>query len=421
MENELSTNAIFNRIRRREWRTRRDLEELIFRTFRSSWDKRRVPEAAVEEILQVRKEILADPSLVHSHPLNDPSKHPLWLKIYILIEERTSLSSRIYAIGYFSIMLVGLIPIIWQSIPHLNEGGQVMQVLEIFFVVLAAFEAILRMIVYPVFLDYLEDIGNWLDFALIVSLLIDLGGIGITSSGDFGQLLYLLRPVFRLLVGFRRLPLPRLFQRSIYLARESLALALYVLVLLIYTFGALLFFSTTVNSKGKIPDILDGAYITLYTIPGVGFTFPKPVWAVTKVVILAAIAIGTTYMPIPLRSIGSFLERVWKHRYTLLVIKLSEQRFRDFGFGKDPLCLIHRSMDIDKDGKVSLSDFKSFCRLVYPEISENIAIEVFKDLDPGGQGHITQTSFIMCLIRYGFDTKSGILQCAKRDELLNSI
>jgi len=339
--------------------------------------------------------------------LDRPSK-TIRRRIWLFLEEpNSSFAAKCYAAIMICFICLNLLCGVLLSIKT-HRGN--MALLYIDFSIDIAFlcEVFIRFTFCPSFWRFWCNAYNVIDFLsvlpLIITLILQPSSVthGAVDHGSFLNFVLVARPTLRLLRTTRHFSGFRLLIRAMMLSFEALAVALFMLIIVVIGAGCLLYFvEGGHNEEVKIKNIPTACWFALVTVSTVGYGQIIPITVAGKLICCFLIPSGVIYMAMPLAIVGKNFADVWNGRDLYLLVEKTRSRMSAMGLDYDSVYKLFDRVNVDNEGGISVREFKTFLGTIKISLSDERITSIFEAIDVDGNGDLTVDEFALFLFPHG--------------------
>jgi len=312
------------------------------------------------------------------------SRHPMLARIWQFFEY--SHFSRGALAYYYAINLTILACVLlsWLDIVYPGQGASVAQwPLETWFLV----EVLVRFIASPNRALFVLNLYNLIDLIVLLQVTARLvNAVSNTRDGEvFYQTIKVFFPPLMLLKLVRRFPSFNLLLSAFYNAVAALPVLLYTMMVVVFAFAGLIYLA---EPRTNIPGIADALWLTCVSMSTLGYGDVTPVSTLGKFWTGCLLVVGALYMAIPIGIVGNAFSKIWEDRDRLFILCDIRDRVVQAGITPADLFHIYQELDQDKDGQLSLQEFKAMFTLLDIKIGDHMSARIFDKLDADGEGTI---------------------------------
>jgi len=287
---------------------------------------------------------------------------------------------------------------LFQTIPNglSNAHQSYLIVFETIFDVVFTVEVCVRFIVYPDHYVFFLSPYNCIDLIAGIPPLIFRAISGFTYPSETqDQFAYYfladIVPTLRLLKLLRRFEMFHLLLSAFKISLEALPFLLYILLLAVLVFSSMVFI---VEPRYNIPSLPWAMWLTIMSVTTIGYGDIFPVTGAGRIIISGLSIFSTMYMAVPLGIIGNSFSQVWADRNQRLLTHRFRIRLFQAGFTASDIPELFYVYDLDKDGYLSLPEFRNMIADIHAGLSEDDIKQLFEVLDADGNGSIDDYEFV---------------------------
>ena len=336
-------------------------------------------------------------------------------RIWLFLEEtNSSTGATVYSYVMSVIILGAVVGVIMGTMPAYLAYTQ-LDNLNIAVNVIFTADVALRILVAPSVKGFLRSFYNCVDVLVIVPFYVSLA-VSITF-GSTGYVILLIRPILYLLKITRNFYGFRLLVRSLTLSAESLPVPLFLLLVIVITSAALLYYVES-GSNPNIKSIPDAMWFSIVTVSTVGYGDVVPVTTAGKLTASVLIMLGLMYMAMPLSIVGSNFTAVWQDRDRILLIERTRQRLKQMGLNADSVKGAFQVFDLDGSGTIELSEFEAVVKDLKLGLTEDKTVELFACFDGDNDGICTFAEFAKVMFPDNIWTEEELKK--QQEEVINA-
>jgi len=275
--------------------------------------------------------------------------------------------------------------------------------LEVFFDVIFSIEIILRFSVCPSRCVFCQSLINWLDFSVIMSLILRLCAaadvVGFEKDSATWKILLCVVPLLRILKMCRHFQTLQILFGAFILAAEALPVLLYMLVVITLASSCLIYI---VEPRDNIPTLAKAVWLTIVTMTTVGYGDVTPVSTIGYFLVSILLVISVLFMAMPIGIIGSAFNMTWSDRDRILLTQRTRMRLAQWGYTAEDVMVLFKFMDSDGDGALSLEDFIRFMHHMRMGLSKDRVAQLFYTFDSDHSGTVDAEEFIRAFFPTSF-------------------
>lgn len=327
----------------------------------------------------------------HAASALDKKRQHRFASAWIFLEEPTSSVGA----GIFSMtMTLMIIASVGLSLAF-HDNEKVLSIMDMIFDCVFTSEVMARLVVCPRKRKFLRNPYNVLDILAVIPFSIRVvSGFQRPEDGSVLQLCLLQRPILRLLKTTRNFPQFRLLTRALAESREALAVPLFMLLVLVFSFSSIFYWFEQDEQIHTVPKAMWFSIVTLSTV-GYGHTLPHTTMGSILTILL--IVSGVLYMAMPISILGSNFTWVWEDRDKLLLLEKLRQRLMDYGYAEDDVLHAFNAFDRSGEGEIDALEFAALVKDMRLGLSDERLIELFQAFDSDGSGTICFPEFCVMM------------------------
>jgi len=327
-------------------------------------------------------------------------KQGIWArKVWKFLDDpESSLASWAYANFLNAFTLSAAVYTLLQTMTDPPVTGMKAAGVEIGFDLVFVIDIVARFIVCPSRPSFFFQMYNIIDVlassALILRLSAGPDGMTDLSAKDDVRafVLICIVPVLRMLKVLRDFQKFHLLSTAFSSVFESLPVLIFVLVVIVLTFGSVLF---VVENFETLPLAI---YFTIVTVSTVGYGDITPETNLGKVIVSLLIFIGILFMAMPIGIVGHSFTQVWQSRDRILLMHRVRARLKLWGYTARDIYVLFNHFDMDDNGELDLGEFRKMMKLLNMGIKDERVIQLFKSFDVDDNGTIDVKEFLRNLL-----------------------
>merc|ERR1719464_1662999 len=189
-------------------------------------------------------------------------------------------------------------------------------------------------------------------------------------------------PVLRLLKLLRNFKTYHLIMEAFVLSLEALPVLLYIYLLLLLLFSALLF---SFERRDNVPTLGESIWLTGVSMTTLGYGDKTPKTTLGRGVIVVLVVTSALYMAIPIGILGQCFSEVWRDRDRLELVRRVRNRFIEHGYTPEACLNIFATFDTDKSGNLTLDEFRKMTEQLKLNLKEERVIKLFEHMGTEGK------------------------------------
>mmetsp|Transcript_119027 Transcript_119027/g.188514 ORF Transcript_119027/g.188514 Transcript_119027/m.188514 type:complete len:152 (-) Transcript_119027:32-487(-) len=138
------------------------------------------------------------------------------------------------------------------------------------------------------------------------------------------------------------------------------------------------------------------------TMTTVGYGDATPVSEPGQVIACVLSISSALYMAIPLGIVGNAFSHVWEDRDRLLLMSRTRDCLMQVGYTATSIPQLFLMYDSDKDGQLTLAEFRSMLQEMQIGIGEDRIFKLFQTFDADGSGAVDDREFVRELFPKNF-------------------